>query len=67
MSSVTELLAQSVQQILQLRPRAIREYDQIHMRAADLILNLVLLSDLGLDKHIVFMGDSDAVTLCLVK
>lgn len=47
------------------RPPALREFDQIYMKHADILLQTELISKHFVDKDIIFIGDGDAVGLCL--
>lgn len=48
------------------RPRPLREFDQIFMKSADLLLQADLISQSFRDKNVVFIGDGDAAALCAV-
>jgi predicted methyltransferase len=48
------------------RPKPLREFDQIYMRAGDMLLQAEHVSRLFDDKNIVFIGDGDSIGLCLV-
>jgi predicted methyltransferase len=48
------------------RPRPIREFDQIFMKTADMLLQADHVSRYFDKKHVVFIGDGDAIGLCLV-
>lgn len=46
------------------RPRPLREFDQIFMKSADMLLQVDLISQSFRDKEVVFIGDGDAIALC---
>jgi predicted methyltransferase len=48
------------------RPKPLREFDQIYMRAGDMLLQAEHVSRFFNDKNIVFIGDGDSIGLCLV-
>ena len=45
------------------RPPAIREHDQIYMMSGSMIMQTILMHDYLADKHIVFMGDGDGMSM----
>ncbi len=48
------------------RPRPIREFDQIYMKTADMLLQVEHIGKWFDGKRIVFIGDGDAISLCSV-
>ncbi|WP_188929466.1 bis-aminopropyl spermidine synthase family protein [Puia dinghuensis] len=48
------------------RPKPLREFDQIYMRAGDMLLQAEHVGRFFNDKNIVFIGDGDSIGLCLV-
>lgn len=48
------------------RPKPLREFDQIFMKTADMLLQAEHVSHLFRDRSVVFIGDGDAISLCLV-
>lgn len=48
------------------RPPPLREYDQIYMRAGDLVLQTKLMAPLLARKRVAFVGDGDCMSLMLV-
>lgn len=48
------------------RPKPLREFDQIYMRAGDMLLQAEHVSRFFNDKNVVFIGDGDSIGLCLV-
>jgi predicted methyltransferase len=47
------------------RPKPLREFDQIYMRAGDMMLQAEHISRLFSGKDVVFIGDGDSIGLCL--
>lgn len=48
------------------RPRPLREFDQIYMKAADMLLQTEHLSRFFDGRSVIFVGDGDAISLCMV-
>lgn len=48
------------------RPPPLREFDQIYMKAADMLIQADHIARWTADKTLVFIGDGDALGLCLV-
>jgi predicted methyltransferase len=48
------------------RPPAIRAFDQIYMKFGDMLIQAELISRWFKDKKVVFIGDGDAIALCLM-
>jgi predicted methyltransferase len=48
------------------RPKPLREFDQIYMRAGDMLLQAEHVSRLFHDREIVFIGDGDSIGLCIL-
>lgn len=48
------------------RPSPLREFDQIYMKPADLLLQVEHLSKWLAGKDTIFIGDGDAVGLCIM-
>ena len=48
------------------RPRPLREFDQIFMKSADMLLQADLISQSFRDNDVVFIGDGDAIALCVM-
>ncbi len=48
------------------RPRPLREFDQIYMKSADMLLQTEHVGRLFEGKRVIFIGDGDAIGLCLV-
>jgi N4-bis(aminopropyl)spermidine synthase len=54
-----------VERVLSARPVPLREYDQIPMRAGDLLRQVKLMAPYLQDKYVAFVGDSDCTSLLL--
>src|SRR5208337_488612 len=48
------------------RPKPLREFDQIYMRIADMLIQAEHVSKWLKDANTVFIGDGDAIALCIV-
>jgi predicted methyltransferase len=55
-----------ISEVINNRPKAIREFDQIYMRAGDLLLQAEHVGHLFNEKDVIFIGDGDSIGLCLV-
>lgn len=55
----------AVSDVIQNRPLALREFDQIYMKAGDMVLQTSLIAQRFAGRRLVFMGDGDAISLCL--
>jgi predicted methyltransferase len=70
-SSVTErnidlrAAINAVSDVIQNRPRPIREFDQIHMKAGDMVLQSEFVANWAKDKRVAFIGDGDAISVCV--
>jgi predicted methyltransferase len=56
----------AISDVVNNRPRALREFDQIFMKTADMLLQAEHVSRHFDGKRVVFIGDGDAIGLCLV-
>jgi predicted methyltransferase len=56
----------AISDVVHNRPRPLREFDQIFMKTADMLLQTEHVSRLCEGKRVVFIGDGDAIGLCLV-
>ena len=48
------------------RPRPLREFDQIYMKVADMVIQAHYIAERFNDKNIVFIGDGDAIGLSVM-
>lgn len=56
----------AISDVVNNRPRALREFDQIFMKSADMLLQVDHISRIFDGKDVVFIGDGDAIGLSLV-
>lgn len=56
----------AISDVVHNRPKALREFDQIYMKSADMLLQTEHVSAHLDGKRVVFIGDGDAIGLCLV-
>lgn len=55
----------AVSDVIQNRPPPLREFDQIYMKAGDMVLQTSLIAQRFSGRNLVFMGDGDSISLCL--
>ena len=55
----------AVSDVVQNRPRPLREFDQIYMKTGDMVLQSELIASWANDKSIAFIGDGDAISVCI--
>ena len=55
----------AVSDVIQNRPRPLREFDQIHMKAGDMVLQSEIVADWAEGKSLAFIGDGDAISVCV--
>ncbi|MBB6560046.1 putative methyltransferase [Acidovorax soli] len=55
----------AVSDVIQNRPQPIREFDQIYMKAGDMVLQTSLIAQRFAGRKLLFMGDGDSISLCL--
>lgn len=55
----------AVSDVIQNRPLPLREFDQIYMKAGDMVLQTSLIAQRFAGRRLVFMGDGDSISLCL--
>ena len=56
----------AVSEVIINRPKPLREFDQIYMKAGDMLLQAEHISRLFHERKVVFIGDGDSISLCLV-
>ena len=56
----------AVSDVVNNRPTPLREFDQIYMKTADMLLQTEYLSRVVQGKRVVFVGDGDAIGLCTI-
>jgi predicted methyltransferase len=59
------LAINAVSDVIQNRPLPLREFDQIYMKAGDMVLQTSLIARRFADRKLIFIGDGDAICLCL--
>lgn len=55
----------AVSDVVQNRPRPLREFDQIHMKIGDMVLQSEIVADWADGKRLAFVGDGDAISVCV--
>jgi len=55
----------AISDVVQNRPRPIRNFDQIYMKAGDMVLQSELVARWARGKRLVFIGDGDAISVCV--
>lgn len=55
----------AVSDVVQNRPRPLREFDQIHMKTGDMLLQSEMVADWSDGKRLAFIGDGDAISVCV--
>jgi len=56
----------AVSDVVANRPPPLREFDQIYMKVADMVIQAHFISDRFKDKDVVFIGDGDAIGLSVM-
>ena len=55
----------AVSDVVQNRPRPLRDFDQIHMKTGDMVFQSEIVADWADGKRLAFIGDGDAVSVCV--
>ena len=55
----------AISDVVQNRPRPLRELDQIYMKTGDMVLQSELVARWADDKSLAFIGDGDAIGVCV--
>jgi predicted methyltransferase len=55
----------AVSDVIQNRPRPLREFDQIYMRAGDMVLQSEFVAHWADSKSLAFVGDGDGISVCV--
>lgn len=55
----------AVSDVIANRPRPLREFDQIHMKAGDMVLQSEFIARWSQGKRLAFIGDGDAISVCV--
>lgn len=56
----------AVSDVVMNRPRPIREFDQIYMKVADMVIQAHFVAERFQNKNVVFIGDGDAIGLAVM-
>lgn len=56
----------AISDVVNNRPQPLRQFDQIYMKTADMLLHTDHASRVFAGRNVVFVGDGDAIGLCLV-
>lgn len=54
----------AVSDVIQNRPRPLREFDQIYMKAGDMVMQSQFVAHWADGKRLAFIGDGDAISVC---
>src|SRR5437588_11012887 len=54
----------AVSDVVQNRPRPLREFDQFYMKAGDMVMQSEFVARWADRKRIAFIGDGDAISVC---
>jgi len=55
----------AVSDVVQNRPRPLREFDQIYMKTADMVLQSEFVAHWAAGRRVAFIGDGDAISVCV--
>ena len=55
----------AISDVIENRPKPLREFDQIYMKAGDMVLQSELVAKWAKDKRLAFIGDGDAISVCV--
>src|SRR6266545_4740296 len=55
----------AVSDVVQNRPRPLREFDQIYMKTADMVLQSEFVARWADGQRLAFIGDGDAISVCV--
>ncbi len=55
----------AVSDVVQNRPRPLRNFDQIYMKTGDMVMQSELVSRWASGKRLAFIGDGDAISVCV--
>ena len=54
----------AISDVVQNRPRALREFDQIYMKSGDMVLQSEFVASWADKRRLAFIGDGDAISVC---
>lgn len=60
-----KLALNAISDVVQNRPRPIRQFDQIYMKSGDMVLQSELVASWADGKRLAFIGDGDAISICV--
>jgi N4-bis(aminopropyl)spermidine synthase len=55
----------AVSDVIQNRPRPLRDFDQIYMKAGDMVLQSEFIAHWANERRLAFVGDGDAIGICV--
>lgn len=55
----------AVSDVVQNRPRPLREFDQIYMKTGDMVMQSEFIASWANGKRLAFIGDGDAISVCV--
>ncbi|WP_097063379.1 bis-aminopropyl spermidine synthase family protein [Sphingomonas guangdongensis] len=55
----------AVSDVVENRPRPLREFDQIHMKTGDMVMQSEAIASWAADKRLAFIGDGDAISVAV--
>src|SRR6201996_5580351 len=55
----------AISDVIQNRPRPLRNFDQIYMKAGDMVMQSELIARWADGKRMAFIGDGDAISVCI--
>jgi N4-bis(aminopropyl)spermidine synthase len=55
----------AISDVVQNRPRPLREFDQIYMKAGDIVMQSEFVAKWADGKRLAFIGDGDAISVCV--
>lgn len=55
----------AISDVVQNRPRPLREFDQIYMKTGDMVMQSEFVAKWADDKRLAFIGDGDAISVCV--
>ncbi len=56
----------AVSDVIQNRPRPLRDFDQIYMKAGDMVMQSEFIARWADGKRLAFIGDGDAISVCVI-
>lgn len=55
----------AISDVIQNRPRPLRDFDQIYMKAGDMVLQSELVASWANGRRLAFIGDGDSISVCV--